>query len=314
MKKKISNKQFPKILFRWFEKNKRDLPWRKTRDPYKILVSEIMLQQTQVDRVLKKYPEFLKTFPNAKALAGAKKADVILAWQGMGYNRRILNMQKFVQSVFKDHGGTFPKEYEVLKKMPGMGPVTAASFLAFAYGKDIPALDTNIRRVIHRVFYGPEVPKEKVSTDAIFDLGKKLIPRGKGWDWNQAMMDFGSLVCQKRRPLCDGSTVLAIKPCPFQKECKAYPKILSIKPAKRKAKKEPQHEDFLYPNRIYRGRVIEYLRKTKYATVFEVGRAIEPLFKRSHLPWMKDILKGLLHDGLIQVFVKDHTIVVSLPR
>jgi len=265
-----------------------------------------MLQQTQVDRVLKKYPEFLKKFPNAKALAGAKKADVILAWQGMGYNRRALNLQKFVQAVFKDHGGKFPTEYGVLKKMPGMGPVTAASFMAFAYGKDIPALDTNIRRVIHRIFYGPEIPKEKVSTDKIFDLGKILIPQGKGWDWNQAMMDFGSLVCQKRRPLCET--------CPFQKACKAYPKILSIKPQKRKAKKEPRNEDFSYPNRIYRGRVIEFLRKTKHATLFEVGRAIEPSFKRKHLPWMKSILKGLLHDGLIQASTKDHKIVVSLPR
>ncbi len=265
-----------------------------------------MLQQTQVDRVLKKYPEFLKKFSSAKDLASAKRGDVILAWQGMGYNRRVLSLQKFVQSVYKDHGGIFPTEYEVLKKMPGMGPVTAASFMAFAYGKDIPALDTNIRRVIHRVFYGPEIPREKASTEQIFDLGKNLIPRGKGWDWNQGMMDFGSLVCQKRRPLCET--------CPFQKSCRAYPKILSIKPEKQKSKKEPQHEDFRHPNRIYRGRVIEYLRTSKNATLFEVGKAIEPTFSRKHLPWIKDVLRGLLHDGLVVVSVRNKKVVISLPR
>ncbi|OHB76347.1 MAG: hypothetical protein A2Z34_04815, partial [Planctomycetes bacterium RBG_16_59_8] len=283
---------------------RREMPWRKTRDPYRILVSEIMLQQTQVDRVLRKYPEFLRRFPTADSLAVAPVSDVIRAWQGMGYNRRALNLQKFVREVIHRHAGIFPDEPERLKGMPGMGPATIASFLAFAFGKDIPSLDTNIRRVIHRIYYGVNFPHEKVSIATLFDQGKKLIPAGKGWDWNQAMMDFGSLICKARRPLC--------AECPYQSSCLAYPEILSVDFSVRRAKREPKHPDFRFPDRIYRGRVVEHLRGDARARLDEIGKAIEPAFRERDLPWLRRLIDNLVRDGLLAVQDDGKSVFVSL--
>jgi A/G-specific adenine glycosylase len=133
-------------LLAWFAEHARDLPWRRTRDPYRIMVSEIMLQQTQVDRVRPKYYAFLEAFPNLESLASAPTAEVIRAWAGLGYNRRAVNMQRTAQAVIREHGGQFPRDLAALLKLPGIGPYTAGAIACFAFEQDVAFIDTNIRR------------------------------------------------------------------------------------------------------------------------------------------------------------------------
>src|SRR5680860_695110 len=138
-------------LFDWWEINQRDLPWRHTRDPYRILVSEVMLQQTQVDRVIPHFHRWLERFPTVQALAEAPTADVIQMWAGLGYNRRAVNLQRTAQAVL-ELGGEFPRDVESLKSLPGIGSYTAGAIACFAFEHDVAFIDTNMRRVLHRVF------------------------------------------------------------------------------------------------------------------------------------------------------------------
>ena len=142
-------------LLDWFAVFGRDLPWRRTRDPYRIMVSEIMLQQTQVDRVIPKYHAFLEAFPTLEALAAAPTAEVIRAWSGLGYNRRAVNMQRAARAVLDEHGGQFPRDFAALLRLPGIGPYTAGAIACFAFEQDVAFIDTNIRRVVQRLFVGP---------------------------------------------------------------------------------------------------------------------------------------------------------------
>ena len=172
-------------LLAWYAVKARDLPWRHTHDPYAILVSEVMLQQTQVTRVVPRYTEWLERWPTAEALAAAAPADVILAWSGLGYNRRAVNLHRCAQAVV-ERGG-FPREPEELRKLPGIGPYTAAAIACFAFGAQIAAPDTNALRVIERAFPGEDVP----------------VPPGRAYEWNQALFDLGREVCIARRPRCE---------------------------------------------------------------------------------------------------------------
>ena len=175
----------------WYSQNARDLPWRQTRDPYAILVSEVMLQQTQVVRVVPRYLEWLERWPTAEALAGAAPADVIRAWSGLGYNRRAVNLHRCAQAVAARGG--FPREPEELRKLPGIGPYTAAAIACFAFGAQIAAPDTNALRVIERAFPGADVEP----------------PPGRAYEWNQALFDLGREVCIARRPRCDSCPLAA---------------------------------------------------------------------------------------------------------
>jgi A/G-specific adenine glycosylase len=168
----------------WYGKNARDLPWRRTHDPYAILVSEVMLQQTQVVRVVPRYLEWLERWPTVEALAEATPAEVIRAWSGLGYNRRAVNLHRCAQAV-ATHGG-FPREPAELANLPGIGPYTAAAIACFAFGAQIAAPDTNARRVLERAFPGRDVQP----------------PAGRAYDWNQALFDLGREVCIARTPRC----------------------------------------------------------------------------------------------------------------
>lgn len=169
------------------------MPWRDTDDPYKILVSEIMLQQTQVSRVLEKYPPFIKRFPTLQKLARAPLGDVLRLWQGLGYNRRAKMLHSFAQQVVDTYHGIIPATYDELVDLPGIGRSTAGAILAFAFEKDVPMIDTNIRRILCRVFFGR---KRKMPTDKeLYEFGSLLIPRGKGRMWNYALLDIGAMYC-----------------------------------------------------------------------------------------------------------------------
>lgn len=180
---------FREMIFSWWKNNRRDLPWRTTSDSYRIAVSEIMLQQTQVSRVLPKYKEFLKAFPTLHRLAQASPAQVLRLWKGLGYNRRALFIHKLATTVEEKYSGKFPQTLQELTKLPGLGNYTARALLVFSYRKDVYLIDTNIRRIIVHYFYNGSAQNER----KIVEVAEQLLPKGKSWEWHQALMDFGAL-------------------------------------------------------------------------------------------------------------------------
>ncbi|HNP59566.1 MAG TPA: A/G-specific adenine glycosylase [Nitrospirales bacterium] len=197
---KTKKAQFQKRLLAWYGEFGRDLPWRRTSDPYKILVSEVMLQQTQVDRVIPKFHEFLGKYPTLQDLAEAQPEDVRKTWYPLGYNIRPYRLQGIACETIERYGGAIPHKPEELLSLKGIGRYTAGAIRSFAFNKDAPILDTNVMRVLHRIFIGKgEAKKQKAE---LWLLSEKLIPRGKGYDFNQALMDFGAMVCTARKPIC----------------------------------------------------------------------------------------------------------------
>ena len=182
-------KEFQNIIRGFYEKNRRDFPWRKTRDPYKIFVSEVMLQQTQVSRVLLKYPEFIKVFPTLKSLAKAPFSDVLRVWQGLGYNRRARALKSASEAIWGLYKGKIPKDMEQLLGLPGIGPSTAGGILAFAYDTPYPFIETNIRRVFIYHFF----PRKKnVHDRKILELVEKTMDTQNPREWYYALFDYGT--------------------------------------------------------------------------------------------------------------------------
>lgn len=183
-------------LLNWSARTRRDLPWRHTRDPWAILVSEVMLQQTQVPRVVPKYHAFLERFPSASVCAASPVADVVREWAGLGYNRRAINLHRAAVAVVDRHGGVFPDDLGSLMALPGVGPYTARAVLTFAFGRDVGIVESNTGRVLARVAGRP------LSLPQAQRLADELVPEGDGWAWNQAMIDLGATVCLRRTPKC----------------------------------------------------------------------------------------------------------------
>jgi len=206
-----ARRRFVRVLLRWYTANGRDLPWRRTRDPYRVLVSEVMLQQTQVSRVLPKYREWMRRYPSLRALARAPVREVREAWYPLGYNVRPLRLRAIARTVMTQYGGRLPDSKNELLSLKGIGPYTAGAVLTFAYGKPEPILDTNVRRVLHRIFYGTRPVPDR----DLWALSGRLLPRRRAYDFNQALMDFGATVCTARAPACPA--------CPMRRTCKAYP-------------------------------------------------------------------------------------------
>jgi A/G-specific adenine glycosylase len=189
-------------LLDWFGYRQRDLPWRRTRDPWAVLVSELMLQQTQVARVVPKYEAFLERWPTPAACAAAPLGDVVTAWAGLGYNRRAVNLHRCAQQVVADHGGALPEDLGALLALPGIGPYTARAVLAFAFESDrVGVVDTNAARVLAR--WSGRTLKAKEAQE----LADGSVAPAAGWAWNQAMLDLGATVCTPRSPRCDGCPV-----------------------------------------------------------------------------------------------------------
>ena len=214
--------RFQQRLLTWYRRHGRDLPWRKTRDAYSILVSEIMLQQTQVERVIPKYREFLKRYPTLEALARAPVKEVRRTWYPLGYNIRPVHLHGIARETVARYNGRLPSDEKALRSFKGIGPYTAGALLSFAFKKDAPILDTNVRRVLGRVFLGPRRMKALRGQKALWDLSAALVPPGKAYDFNQALMDFGATWCTPRRPRC--------LPCPMKAFCQSYPLTLPSPP------------------------------------------------------------------------------------
>jgi A/G-specific adenine glycosylase len=176
---------------------RRDLPWRQTRDPWAILVSEIMLAQTQVGRVIPRWQEFMARWPTADACSAAPMAEVIGAWSGLGYNRRAVFLHRAAVAITTRHQGVIPADRAALVALPGVGPYTARAVLAFAFGQPVGIVETNTARVLARAVAG-----RRLTASAVQELADGLVPPGEGWAWNQSLLDLGAMVCSTRRPAC----------------------------------------------------------------------------------------------------------------
>jgi A/G-specific adenine glycosylase len=207
-------RRFRQRLLTWYARHGRDLPWRKTDDPYHILVSEIMLQQTQVDRVLPKYNEWLVKFPSLQALAVADETHVTEAWRPLGYNIRPRRLQAIAREAVARYDGRLPEDEETLLSFKGIGAYTAGAIRSFAFRKRAAILDTNVARVLFRVFVGGGDPKSHAMKKHLWVVSEALVPHRNVFDFNQALMDFGATVCVARSPRC--------LVCPMAKDCRAF--------------------------------------------------------------------------------------------
>ena len=209
---------FSRALRRWFRKNSRDLPWRKTRDAYEVLVSELMLQQTQVSRVVTRYGEFLDEFPTLADVARARPAQVKEAWSGLGYYARARNLHRLARAV-TDRGrnpdAPLPADPVELRRLPGIGAYTAGAVASFAYERRAPLVDTNVARVLERVFAPGTRTKTSAGSKRIWAIAERLLPRTGpvAWTHNQALMELGALVCTARVKRCDV--------CPVKRVCRS---------------------------------------------------------------------------------------------
>jgi A/G-specific adenine glycosylase len=206
---------FRRKLLGWYDLNGRTLPWRDTSDPYHILVSEIMLQQTQVDRVLPKYHEWLDRYPSFEALAEAPEKDVTKTWYPLGYNIRPKRLQAIAREAVANYGGKLPSDEATLLSFKGIGAYTAGAIRSFAFRERAAILDTNVARVLFRVFIGRGLPKAHATKRQLWSISESLVPIGRAFDFNQALMDFGAMLCTARKPKC--------LICPIASRCSAYP-------------------------------------------------------------------------------------------
>ncbi len=208
-------RRFRQRLLTWYRRHGRDLPWRKTDDPYHILVSEIMLQQTQVDRVLPKYAEWLDKYPSMEVLAAAPEKEVTDTWYPLGYNIRPRRLQSIARESVAKYGGELPSDEATLLSFKGIGAYTAGAIRSFAFRERAAILDTNVARVLFRVFVAKGDPKSHAMKRHLWTLTETLVPMRDVFDFNQALMDFGAMVCAARNPKCPV--------CPMAKGCRAYP-------------------------------------------------------------------------------------------
>ena len=206
---------FRRRLLDWYRLNGRDLPWRRTSDPYHILVSEVMLQQTQVDRVLPKYAEWLEKYPSLDALAQAAVTDVAETWRPLGYNIRPRRLHDIARESVARYGGRLPSDEATLLSFKGIGEYTAGAVLSFAFGQRKAILDTNVARVLYRVFVGRGDPKSHAMKRHLWTVSRAVLPVRHVFDFNQALMDFGATLCSARKPKCGA--------CPMRTRCVSYP-------------------------------------------------------------------------------------------
>lgn len=248
-----------------------------------------MLQQTGVERVIPAYGSFLDAFPTFAALADAPRVAVLRAWAGLGYNRRAVHLHECARAVVREHGGKLPDDPDALRHLPGLGPYTVAAVLSLAFGQDVAALDTNVRRVVARVEFSA-TPGERDLRDA----AARLVPAGRSADWNQALMDFGSAVCTTRNPACVS--------CPLRSLCRSAASIEVGQPALRRVAERP--ETYFGSRRFYRGKIVALLRDLAPGTLITTKRLLDevkPGWGPADVPWAEDLLRTLVAEGLADV-------------
>jgi A/G-specific adenine glycosylase len=271
-------------LLEWFYEHRRDLAFRRTSDPWAVLVSEVMAQQTQAARAAEAWSRFLVAFPTPTALAAASPAAVLRAWRGLGYNRRALALQAAARAIVADHGGAVPADLDALERLPGVGPYTARAVAAIAFGLPVIGLDTNVRRVLSRAFFD-----RTPATDHLQRFADSLVPDERAADWSHALMDLGATICTARLPGC--------AECPLQGVCRfagaAAPRRRAVtgRPPRRAS------PPFPLTNRWLRGRILDRLRDE----VDGAWQAFDgPIGAHDHAA-VRAALRALAAEGLIEV-------------
>jgi A/G-specific adenine glycosylase len=266
----------------WGEEHLRPLPWRSTRDPWAVLVSEVMAQQTGVDRVIPRYRAFLAQFPTAAACAAAPAGDVLRLWAGLGYNRRALNLHRCATAVVERHAGRLPPDLAALWALPGIGPYTARAVLAFAFERDVGVVDTNVGRVLAR-WAGRPLRRAEAQAGA-----DALVPPGRSWSWNQSLMELGASICRRRRPDC--------RACPARAGCAWLASGLAAPdPADGSAGVSGGQPRFEGSDRQGRGRLVDALCRAPVP----VGDAATVMGWPDDQPRADRVVVALLAEGLV---------------
>jgi A/G-specific adenine glycosylase len=274
----------PSALLAWGDDVRRDLPWRTTRDPWAILVAELMLQQTQVNRVIPRYAAFLAAFPTAAACAAAPVAEVVRAWEGLGYNRRAVSLHRAAEVVVEQHGGALPDDLDALLALPGVGPYTARAVLAFAFERDVAVVDVNAARFLARAVAGA-----RLTPAAAQRLADAQVPAGTGWAWNQSVLDLGATVCTKRSPRCPH--------CPLVATCAwARTGFAGVDPAEGSAGTGGRQSTFVGSDRQGRGRLVQALRTGPV----EIDRVADVAGWPDDPERARRVADGLVGDGLAE--------------
>ncbi|PSQ43744.1 A/G-specific adenine glycosylase [Halobacteriales archaeon SW_7_68_16] len=285
-------------LTEWYEEDHRSFPWRETTDPYPILVSEVMSQQTQLGRVVDAYDAFLDRFPTVAALAEADRADVVGFWtdHSLGYNNRATYLHETARIVVEERGGEFPETPEELAELPGVGPYTANAVASFAFDAGDAVVDTNVKRVLYRAFAVPD-------DDAVFEAAANdLMPAGESRVWNNAVMELGGVACGKT-PRCDEDG------CPWREWCHAY------ETGDFTAPDVPTQPSFEGSRRQFRGRIVRALSANDELALDELG----PTVRVDYAPdgeygrgWLRGVLVDLADDGLVTLDESDGETTVRL--
>jgi A/G-specific adenine glycosylase len=283
-------------LVEWYEADHRDYPWRRTTDPYEILVSEVMSQQTQLDRVVAAWDAFLDRWPTVDALDDADRSDVVGFWsdQRLGYNNRARYLHEAAGQVVETYDGEFPETPDELQELMGVGPYTANAVASFAFNAGDAVVDTNVKRVLYRAF-GVE------DDDATFEaVARKLMPAGESRVWNNAIMELGGVACQQR-PRCDEEG------CPWREWCRAY------ETGDFTAPDVPTQPSFEGSRRQFRGRVISALKEYDELALDDLGPRVRVDYGGEHgREWLRGLLADLEDDGLVDVTDRDGDAVATL--
>ncbi|MDS0283172.1 A/G-specific adenine glycosylase [Haloarcula onubensis] len=287
-------------LVEWYEADHRDYPWRRTDDPYEILVSEVMSQQTQLDRVVAAWEDFLERWPTVADLAAADRGDVVGFWtdHSLGYNNRAKYLHEAARQVVHERDGEWPRDPDGLSELMGVGPYTANAVASFAFDNGNAVVDTNVKRVLYRAF---DVPDDD---DAFEATARALLPEGRSRVWNNAVMELGGVACEKT-PDCDGAQ------CPWREWCSAYQSGDFTAPD------VPTQPAFEGSRRQFRGRVISVLNEYDELTLDELG----PRIRVDYAPegehgreWLRGLLSDLADDELVAVTEADGRTVATLRR
>jgi A/G-specific adenine glycosylase len=286
-------------LLAWFERSGRSgLPWRTRRDPYRVVVSEFMLQQTQVERVVPVFERFVALWPNFAALAGASQADVVRAWKGLGYNARAIRLHKLARAVGERFEGGLPRDQALLRELPGVGPYTARAIAAFAFNEDAVAVDTNVRRIVHRTQLGVEWPPlaGPAEVDA---LAGALLPPGRAFAFNSALMDLGATICGARAPKC----LL----CPLRELCAAAPidarELAAAAAEHARAATPGKRVRFEETSRYVRGRVVDRLRELpagRRVSLIDLAAALAGELPHHDAASLDGIVTALASEGVVE--------------
>jgi A/G-specific adenine glycosylase len=262
----------------WYRPRRRSFPWRVRPDPYRVLVSEVMLQQTQASRVTPAFERFVARFPSISALALAPRSEIVRAWSGLGYNRRAVALSEAARAVVRDHGGRIPSVPEDLERLPGVGPYTAAAVASLAFGEPLAAVDTNVRRVVARAILG--VDGAEASERVVADAAERWLDRRDPGAFNQALMDLGREICRPV-PRCEA--------CPLASDCPFRRSRRRSSPPRR-----PQ-PPFQGSSRQVRGRVVEALRDLRSASLERLGREAGAPLSR-----VREAVRELDGDGIVR--------------